>query len=350
MVERKTWEDAVQALHKAAEEKESAHKAQVDEVKKQLADVNAQWVSEKAEWEAERAQLLAQVESATQKKADAEKDREFFREQYARASGFVSSVRDENQDLEKRIKIAEEQTQNGVGLVKATFELRVKTLEEDAKSWRKMAEFLIEKDQRSENDELRRRAAEEPELRARCERQEGALEADEDRIEHLELQLEEKESELAVARIEMERWQKETTQLHVELNEALTKLDRIGRAGAGDDSMDGSADGHEFVYLCKWRPDGADESEACREVFATISVSSVFCFSSSNVHLMIAHRNLSNISFQRAATFNKDLDDLDCNLSSSMLYFTYLMSCSTRRIFVDCFSKSRCRSVQFSTR
>jgi chromosome segregation ATPase len=213
-----------------------------------------------------------------QKKADAERDREFFREQYARASGFVTSVREENQDLEKRIKIAEEQTQNGVGLIKATFELRVKTLEEDAKSWRKMAEFMIEKDQRTDNDELRRRAAEEPELRARCERQEGALEADEDRIEHLELKLEEKERDLAMAEIEMQRWQKETTQLHVELNEALTKLDRIGRAGAGDDSMDGSTDGHEFVYLCKWRPDDADESEACREVFATISVSSCFTF------------------------------------------------------------------------
>jgi hypothetical protein len=278
LVERKTWEDTVQALHKAAEEKESAHKAQVDEVHKQLADVNAQWVSEKAAWEAERTQLLAQVESATSKKADAERDREFFREQYARASGFVASVRDENQELEKRIKIAEEQTQTGVGLIKATFELRVKTLEEDAKSWRKMAEFLIEKDQRTENDELRRRAAEEPELRARCERQEGALEADEDRIELLEAQLEVKVCEVNLVRAQMESLQKETTQLHVELNEALTKLDRIGRAGAGaaDDSMDGSGDGHEFVYLCKWRPDGADESEACREVFATISVSSFF--------------------------------------------------------------------------
>jgi hypothetical protein len=30
---------------------------------------------------------------------------------------------------------------------------------------------------------------------------------------------------------------------------------------------------------------------------------------------MIAHRNLSSISFQRAATFNKDRDDLDRNLS-----------------------------------
>jgi chromosome segregation ATPase len=278
LVEREAWEDVVQALRNLAEAKESAHKAQVDEVHEQLADVNAQWVSEKAAWEAERAQLLAQVESATSKKADAEKDREFFREQYARASGFVASVRDENQDLEKRIKIAEEQTQTGVGLIKATFELRVKTLEEDAKSWRKMAEFLIEKDQRTENDELRRRAAEEPELRARCERQEGALEADEDRIELLEAQLEVKVCEVDLVRAQMESLQKETTQLHVELNEALTKLDRIGRAGAGaaDDSMDGSGDGHEFVYLCKWRPDGADESEACREVFATISVSSFF--------------------------------------------------------------------------
>jgi len=219
--------------------------------------------------------LVADIESALHKKVDAEKDRDFFREQYAKASGFVSSVRDENSDLEKRIKIAEEQAHHGVGLVKATFELRVKTLEEDAKSWRKMAEFLMEKDQRTNNDELRRRAASEPELRTQCERQQRALAADEDRIEQLELLLEEKASDLAVAESQIQKWQQETTRLHVELNEALTKLDRIGRAG-GDDSMDGSADGHEFVYVCKWRPGGTGENEACREVFATISVSLLF--------------------------------------------------------------------------
>ena len=38
-----------------------------------------------------------------------------------------------------------------------------------------MAEFLVEKDQRT-NDDIRRRAAEEPELRAKCDRQESALE------------------------------------------------------------------------------------------------------------------------------------------------------------------------------
>ena len=97
-----------------------------------------------------------------------------------------------------------------------------------------------------------------------------------------------KESNLGLAEFEGQKWQEESTQLRVQLNEALTKLDRIGRAGAGDDSMDGSADGHEFVYLCKWRPDNGDESKACREVFGTISVSSFFLFFSRIWHLIIA--------------------------------------------------------------
>lgn len=222
------------------------------------------------DWESRNATLVTQVDTLERSKASADKDREFFREQYAKASGFVSSVRDENKDLEKRLKIAEDQAKAGVGLVRATFELRVKTLEDDVKSWRRMAEFLIEKDKRTDNDEIRRRAAEEPELRSRCRRQEESLELMQERMEELEAELEQKERQNSAANAELGQWRRETTRLTADLNEAFIKLDRIGRAG--DEASQGN--GHEYVYRCMWRmDDGGSESMPCPETFLTMTVS-----------------------------------------------------------------------------
>lgn len=242
---------------------------QQEETSKQLSDLTARYEAERAEWENEKLQLTVQLDSANKAKALADNDREFFREQYAKASGFVSSVRDENKDLEKRIKIAEEQTQTGVNLVKATFDLRVKALEEDVRAWRRTAEFLIDKDVRSGNDEVRRRAAEEPELRALCQRQQVLYAKAQDRISELEAELHEKRRDCGDLEAEVQGLKAEVTTLHVGLNEALFKLDRIGRGDEyGNESVDATGNGHEFVYSCKWRT----ENESCREVFSTISV------------------------------------------------------------------------------
>ncbi|KAH0828738.1 hypothetical protein J3R83DRAFT_3159 [Lanmaoa asiatica] len=160
------------------------------------------WVEGKTGWETERAtlqekqeallrsvdELTVKVESMTAAKASAEKDRDFFREQYAQASGFVSSVREENMDLEKRVKIAEGQAREGVAAIKAFFEVFfsplgnlyqcaltsifkgcIKTLQADVDRWRGLAELLQEKDRRT-NDELRLRAAQTPELGDLCSR------------------------------------------------------------------------------------------------------------------------------------------------------------------------------------
>ncbi|KAF8066607.1 hypothetical protein FPV67DRAFT_1397658, partial [Lyophyllum atratum] len=108
------------------------------------------------------------VADLTQAKQNAVKETDFFREQYAKASGFVTSVREENNELEKQAQIAKDQAMTGVEMIKATFTARVKTLEEDIKAWRQIATFMMEKDVRT-NDDIRRRAAEEPELRAQCE-------------------------------------------------------------------------------------------------------------------------------------------------------------------------------------
>lgn len=99
----------------------------------------ASWIEEKAGWETERAtlqeqqeassrtieELTASVESLMSAKVSVEKDRDFFREQYMQASGFVSSVRDENAELEKRVEVAEGQAQEGVAVIKALYEVFV---------------------------------------------------------------------------------------------------------------------------------------------------------------------------------------------------------------------------------
>ncbi|KAF8552803.1 hypothetical protein OG21DRAFT_1485924 [Imleria badia] len=152
------------------------------------------WVEEKAGWETERTalqekqeallrsinDLSASVESMGTDKVSAEKDRDFFREQYVQASGFVDTVREENVEVEKRVKIAEGQAQEGVAGIRALFEGRVKALQADVARWKGLTELLQEKDRRT-NDELRLRAAQAPELIELCGRlneENKSLEAD----------------------------------------------------------------------------------------------------------------------------------------------------------------------------
>ncbi|KAF8805752.1 hypothetical protein BYT27DRAFT_6654556 [Phlegmacium glaucopus] len=233
-----------------------------------LAEARAQFALQTASWENERATLSLNIETATRGKASAEQDRDFFREQYAKASAFVSSVRDENAELEKQTKIATDQAQSGVNLIKTTFELRTKSLEDDVRAWRKTAEFLIEKDRRA-NDDIRRRAAEEPELRARCDLQEAMLEETSKRIEQPEMELAEKQRMYVEAEATGKRLKEGTVGLTLELNEAKTKLERIGKIGIGDGEDNADPNGHEFVYRCEWRPEGSNDT--CEAVFLHIS-------------------------------------------------------------------------------
>jgi chromosome segregation ATPase len=270
--EQRKNKDLVQqlsALQQHLTEPTNATPSATKALEQELAEVRAQLALQTASYEIDRAALVLDIETATLGKESAEKDRDFFREQYGMASSFVSSVRDENTELEKQIKIATDQAQSGVSLIKTTFELRIKSLEMDVKSWRRMAEFLVEKDRRT-NDDIRRRAADEPELRARCDRLESALECTSDRLLQLEADLEEKQKMLLEEQALGKRWHEMKVMLKLELNEAMTKLERIGKAGISEGDESAHPDGHEFVYRCQWRPD--DLSDACEAVFLNISV------------------------------------------------------------------------------
>ena len=90
----------------------------------------ATWASEREVLTKERDELSrkvtelgASVDAVAAAKLSAEKDRDFFREQYAQASSYVSSVRGENVELEGRVAIAESQAKEGVAAIKALFEV-----------------------------------------------------------------------------------------------------------------------------------------------------------------------------------------------------------------------------------
>jgi DNA repair exonuclease SbcCD ATPase subunit len=239
------------------------------DMQRQMTELQTQWQAEKSAWETERASLADQIAALEKSKVQAEQDREFIREQYANASAYVTTVRDENKELEQRVQIAEAQSTKGVELIKATFESRVTKLQDEAQAWRKMAEFMIEKDTRT-NDDVRRRAAEEGELRVLCTRQKTDLTEKREKMDELQTELQEKARLCDASAEELEHWKKENARLQAELNEALIKLDRIGRSG--DESSQG--DGHEFVYRCEWREETRDDAQSvgCPEVFVTMRV------------------------------------------------------------------------------
>jgi len=99
------------------------------------------------------------------RKADAEKDRDLFRDLYGKASAHASEVTKENNELQERLTLAEGQVREGLGMMKGMYEERIRRLEAESQKWKGLCEVLTKRDERTD-DEVRRRAALEPELRA----------------------------------------------------------------------------------------------------------------------------------------------------------------------------------------
>lgn len=117
------------------------------------------------------AQLQAVNDELRRKKLEAEKDRDLFREMYSKASAHVGEVSKENNALLERAELAEGQVKDGLQMIKGTYEERVRVLAEEVERWKAQAALLTARDRRTlENEEFRRKAAMEPELRAENER------------------------------------------------------------------------------------------------------------------------------------------------------------------------------------
>lgn len=119
------------------------------------------------------------------RRAEAEKDRDLFRDLYSKASLHASEVSKENNELTERASLAETQARDGLAMIKATYEERIRLLEQEVERWKGQVHVLTERDKRMD-DELRRRAALEPELRTeniRLKEQLDSLEEDYRRME-----------------------------------------------------------------------------------------------------------------------------------------------------------------------
>jgi len=137
---------------------------QVDEGLNVTQSANSGSINTPEEWQTRVEQLRVANELLQRQKADAEKDRELFRDMYSKASAHAGEVIKENNALEERATVAEGQVREGVAMIRSTYEERVRRLGEEVKKWKGLYDMLVVKDQRSNGDELRRKAALEGEL------------------------------------------------------------------------------------------------------------------------------------------------------------------------------------------
>ncbi|KAJ6482538.1 hypothetical protein C8R45DRAFT_304147 [Mycena sanguinolenta] len=181
-----------------------------------------------------KAAAEAERDSARRELAAAEHDRNVFQECYQRASQFTDETGRANKELEKRVKIAEEQTKEGVALLRATFELREQALKSEIRDWRNQAVFLREQAVRTNDDDLRKRAAEHPELVARYSQLLTERETLEEKADFFE-------EDLRVKQDEIDRLEQQLSESNDEL--ANLKAEKL----VTEDSQ---------VYRCGWRADG----------------------------------------------------------------------------------------------
>ncbi|KAF4584924.1 hypothetical protein EYR40_001750 [Pleurotus pulmonarius] len=231
------------------------------------------WEAEKAVMDAEIARLKVAVEAANESKRSTEKDCEFFRGQYAQASGFVTTVREENAELEKRVKIAESQTSTGVDAVRMLYERQVEAAQQDAARWKHLTDILTERDMRTGGEDIRRRANLEPELRKRVDELEATISQLQDIVTT-------SEAEAAVLKHEKERWVhynevwKKTVGAQADeiakRNKLVSSQLSIVRDSIEPARLHSVEDSDELTYPCLWRFDTSQPPFSCTSLFADI--------------------------------------------------------------------------------
>ncbi|KAF7969471.1 hypothetical protein HWV62_27259 [Athelia sp. TMB] len=201
-------------------------------------------------WESERATLQASLAAAARATAAAEKDRDFFRDQYAQASGFVGAVRAENLELEKRVAIAEGQTKDGVQLIKATYVEQVRALQTEITQANWRAEMLRKQSERTGGDEMRRKASAYPDLLVKYAGVEHAM-------------------TLLNATVDELRRDRRVLKAKLEGREQLSLSGPSSDAPPLSNGTNHSR-ANALVYRCQWRPGG--DAIACLEVFDSTEV------------------------------------------------------------------------------
>lgn len=172
--------------------------------------------------------LSESLESLEAKISYAENNAEIFRRQYLEASRYASEVLAENSKLQERSEVAESQVSSAVDGIRTMFERRVQELEKEAAYHKQLATFVMEQTKRTEDEEIRKRAAEYPELEMRYKELESRLEGAGGMIDTLERLITMRDKDVADLRKER-REEKERMEREMEtLREEVEELRRSG--------------------------------------------------------------------------------------------------------------------------
>jgi len=171
--------------------------------------------------------LQTSLEAQHHQIAFAEKNANVFREEYLRVSALVDELRRDKAVLEERVEVAEGQVREGVQAVKALFESRVERLEEEVVYHKCMTTFCVEQSRRTQDEEMRRRAAECVEVEGRCRVLEERVEGAREMMDRLERLVTQRDRENEVLRVEGRVKQEEIERLRVEGRVKEEEIERL---------------------------------------------------------------------------------------------------------------------------
>ena len=145
-------------------------------------------------------------------------------------SALVDDLRRENAMLEERASVAEVQVREGVEGVRTMYERRIAQLEEEVVYQKSVATFCVEQSQRTQDEQVRRRAAECEEVEGRCNVLEERMEGARGMIERLEKLATMKDRENEALRVDRKKKEEEMEMLRVDgrvKEEEIEKLKKL---------------------------------------------------------------------------------------------------------------------------
>ncbi|KXN92050.1 hypothetical protein AN958_10037 [Leucoagaricus sp. SymC.cos] len=211
------------------------------------------WQEERTKTLEEQATLRHSIHTLQGRLDFAEKNAEVFKDQYLRASAYTADIRATNAELQERAEVAESQANTGIASIRSMYEIRIKQLEDETTYHKRVAVFLMEQAQRTQDEDIRRRAAEHPEL--------------ERKIGEMEEKFGEMEGLLDGARGMIDALEKQVTNSVVVAEHEHATTNGDGAPEEGEGKVDGEkVDGEIPVYRCLWRKNG---TERCEAIFLT---------------------------------------------------------------------------------
>lgn len=241
----------------------------------------------------DRDALEVEVKLLKMSRDDAVKQSEFLREMYGTASSFADEMKRENADLTERVKIAEGQVTAGLALIRNQSDAKEQKLRTELDRQSILLKVLSTKDLRTD-DEVRRRAALEPELQDRI----IVLQEEVHDLEIAQSNIVRERNDLLVEKLELsgqleglqtkyDELSDSTIWLRVQVERYMAReshtmkcITKLNSSAADDTQTESSPDGNESdhgdskVYICKWLTDhdGKRALSSCNSLFASVQV------------------------------------------------------------------------------